>query len=66
MAQHVEPAGADRDVDTSQDTTVHLLAIREVDRGLDQLVTRAIARRADVDDLKRGLVADQVQDLHRR
>jgi len=45
MAQHVEPACADRDRDAIQDAAVHPLAVLEVHRGLDYLVAGAVAFR---------------------
>src|SRR3954454_254670 len=47
MAQHVEPAGGDRDVNAIQHAAIHPLAVGIVDRGLDHLVTRAITLRSD-------------------
>jgi len=60
VAQHVEPALADRDIDAVDDAAVNWLAVLEVGRGLDHLVARASALLADVDHPERLLVADQV------
>jgi hypothetical protein len=63
MAERVDPLRADRDRNTAQHVTADPCAVLQQGLGLDRLVAGAVALLAKVDQLQRGLVADEVQHL---